>query len=172
MAGLHGTRPKENQRHIARVNRAMRPVRRNISDLARRQFGSAGRAVFLFEQNKAAAGQSLIGLGVIALAVVMAAREVIFRSHLSRINNCRAKEDISFRLTLIKGIVLVTERIIFLANASLQICRIEKKSSEIRKTFLIMSRGLSNYTCVRRNAYRARQGRAFLVHVCVKCSQI
>ena len=56
---------------------------------------------------------------MIALAMVVSAREVIFRSHFAWIDDRRAKEDVSFGLAFIKSIVLITERIIFFANASL-----------------------------------------------------
>ena len=55
MAGLDRTRPKENERHIGRVDRAMRPIGRNIGDLAGRKFGTTGGAVFLFEQDETTA---------------------------------------------------------------------------------------------------------------------
>ena len=117
MAGLHRTRPKENEWNSGRVNRAMRPIRWNIGDLAGRKFGTAGDAVFPFEQNKAAAGQSLIGFRMIAFVVVVTTSQVIFGSHLSWVNDCRAKEDITIRLALIKGVVLVTDGVILFADS-------------------------------------------------------
>jgi hypothetical protein len=49
-----------------------------------------------------------------------AASQVILESHLPGINDRRAKKEISFVLTFIKGIVFVANRIIFFANAAFQ----------------------------------------------------
>ena len=121
MSSLHWASPKEHQRSVARVDRAMCPERRDVSNLARSQLRRAGRSVFLFEQHEPLARQSLVSFRMIAFAVVMAAGQVIFGSHLARINDRRAKKDITFVLTFIKGIVFVAKRIIFFANATFQI---------------------------------------------------
>jgi len=60
-----------------------------------------------------------IVVGVIALAVEMAAGQVVLRTHLARVNDRGAKKDVPFGLAVANAIVLVANRVIFFPNPPL-----------------------------------------------------
>src|SRR5262245_6504253 len=119
MTGLYRAGPKKHQGHVGGVDGAMRPKGRDVRDLARGEFRRAGRAVLTFEQHQPVAREGLVGFSVITLAVVMAAGDVIFRTHLSWVNDGGAEKEIPFGLAIANAIVLVANRVIFFPDPSL-----------------------------------------------------
>ena len=102
---------------------------------------------------------------MIPLAVKMTAGQVILGAYLAGINNGCAKKDIALGLALVKGVVLVADRVVLFPNAQVQGIRIQIKSAQFRKAFLVMGRGLRNHACIGLKRDAARQRRIHFFHL-------
>ena len=70
--------------------------------------------------------------------MVVAPGQMILGPYLARINDGRAEKNVPVSLALIKGVVLIANRIAFDLNTSFQGFRIQIKSAQFGKAFLVM----------------------------------